>query len=296
MSPKINPNSSVPLNLVYQGHGFHLVNPSLWPLTGSVSAFMCALGTAMWMHEYVGGGYLLFLGVLSLVLTMIVWWGDVIDESLQGHHTSMVQNGIRMGVVLFIVSEVMFFLAFFWGFFHSALAPTIEIGCGWPPVGIEAFHPFQVPLLNTAILLLSGASITWSHHALVGNALEEATAGLVMTIVLALVFTFVQAYEYIEAPFSISDGAYGTTFYMTTGLHGFHVFIGTVFLIVCLFRHLMGHFTPSHHVGYEAAIWYWHFVDAVWIFLYVFVYVWGNDADGMLIQELTEFNFSKILG
>lgn len=284
-------NDKTTLNAAYQGHGFHLVNPSFWPLLASVSAFCLTLGTSMWMHDYVGGGYFLILGVASLLFTMIVWWGDVIDESLQGCHTSMVQNGIRMGVVLFIVSEVMFFFAFFWGFFHSALAPTVEIGCGWPPLGIEAFHPFQVPLLNTAILLLSGATITWSHQALIANALEEATAGLVMTILLAGVFTVVQVIEYIEAPFTISDGAYGTTFYSTTGLHGLHVFIGTIFLVVCLFRHLLGHFTPTHHVGYEAAIWYWHFVDAVWIFLYVFVYVWGNDADGTILAGLLDMSF-----
>lgn len=277
------------VNLSYQGHPFHTVNPSFWPLLGAMAGFTFTFGMVMWMHDYVGGGFVLFFGVISVLVTMWVWWGDVIDESLQGCHTIAVQNGLRIGIVLFIISEAFFFLAFFWGFFHSALAPTIEIGAEWPPAAWEPFHPFEVPLVNTLILLLSGVTITWSHHALVSNAHEEAMAGLFMTILLAILFTAIQVKEYLEATWTLSCGIYGTMFFSTTGLHGLHVIIGTIFLIVCFFRMKLGHFTSSHHVGYEGAIWYWHFVDAVWLFLWTFVYFWGNDVDGSLHQGIFFF-------
>lgn len=270
-------NLSQPVS-IYQAHPFHLVNPSYWPLLGAVSAFSLTLGCALYFHGYQNSLLVLFTGLFLLFLTMFVWWRDVINEGLQGHHTSYVQTGLKYGMILFIVSEVMFFFAFFWAYFHSSLAPTFDIGCVWPPIGIDVFHPFQIPLLNTAILLLSGVSVTWSHHAMVEGYFEEATAGLIITVILACVFTGFQAFEYIEATFDISDSVYGTTFYMTTGLHGLHVIIGTLFLFVCLLRHYKGHFTSKHHVGFEAAIWYWHFVDVVWLFLYAFVYYWGAMA------------------
>ena len=160
---------------------------------------------------------------------MVVWWRDVIDESLQGHHTSYVQTSLKYGVILFIVTEVMFFFGFFWAFFHAALSPTVEIGCIWPPVGITMFHPFEVPLINTMLLLLSGVAVTWSHHAMVEGYSQEAVMGLIVTVILASIFTVFQGYEYLEATFDISDSVYGTTFYMTTGLHGLHVLIGTIF-------------------------------------------------------------------
>lgn len=230
----------------------------------------------MYMHSYFLGGYVLFIGLLSILYTMFVWWRDIIDESLQGHHTTYVQTGLKYGMILFIISEVMFFFGFFWAFFHSSLSPTLEIGCIWPPKGIAVFHPFEIPLINTMLLLLSGVSITWSHHAMIEGYSEEATIGLVLTIILAVIFTVFQAFEYIEASFDISDSIYGTTFYVTTGLHGLHVIVGTILLTVCLFRHYKGHFTPTHHVGFEASIWYWHFVDVVWLFLYAFIYYWGG--------------------
>lgn len=260
----------------YQAHPFHLVNPSYWPLLGALSAFLTTLGTALYMHNYVGGGFVFLIGLFSVIFTMFVWWRDVINEALQGHHTKAVQTGLKYGVVLFIVSEVMFFFAFFWAFFHSSLSPTLEIGCIWPPKGINVFHPFEVPLINTMLLLLSGVSVTWAHHAMVEGKPSEAAAGLFITVVLASIFTMFQGLEYVEATFDISDSVYGSTFYMTTGLHGLHVLVGTIFLAVCLARHYLGHFTPTHHVGFEAAIWYWHFVDVVWLFLYAFVYYWGG--------------------
>jgi len=269
-------NGSKNLDFFYQSHPYHLVNPSYCPLLGSISGFLLTLGTVLYIHEYLHSAEVFFSGLFLLFFTMFQWWRDVINESIQGHHTLPVQTGLKYGMILFIVSEVMFFFAFFWAFFHSSLAPTMEIGCIWPPKGIDVFHPFEIPLLNTLLLLLSGVSVTWSHDAMIEGYSSEATAGLFITIVLALIFTAFQAYEYIEAPFNISDSVYGTTFYITTGLHGLHVIVGTTLLTVCLFRHLLGHFTPTHHIGFEASIWYWHFVDVVWLFLYVFIYYWGG--------------------
>ena len=187
-----------------------------------------------------------------------------------------VQNGLRYGMILFIVSEIMFFAAFFWAFFHSSLAPTVEIGAIWPPKGIEVLNPWDIPFLNTVILLSSGASVTWAHHAILAGNRKQAITGLFLTVLLATIFTGFQAYEYLEAPFTISDGIYGSTFYMATGFHGFHVIIGTLFLSVCLIRLIKHHFTPGHHFGFEAAAWYWHFVDVVWLFLFVCIYYWGG--------------------
>jgi len=262
-----------------QQHKFHLVDPSPWPLLGSLSALMITIGGVMYMHFYNTGDKVLYVGLLCMIIIMVLWWRDVIREAtFQQHHTGKVQKGLRYGMILFIISEVMFFFAFFWAFFHSSLAPTIEIGCKWPPEGIKAFSPFEVPLLNTLILLLSGATITLAHHALLlgKNGRLMAFYGFVGTIILAVLFTSLQIYEYREAPFSISDGVYGSTFFMATGFHGFHVLIGTTFIIVCLIRFLHYHFTSKNHFGFEAAAWYWHFVDVVWLFLFVSMYFWGS--------------------
>jgi cytochrome c oxidase subunit 3 len=263
---------------ISQKHPFHLVDPSPWPSLASLGALATTLGGVMYMHSFSGGGTLLSLGLTMILYTMFVWWRDVVREATyQGHHTKMVQIGLRYGMVLFIVSEVMFFLAFFWAFFHSSLAPTIEIGAVWPPKGIEALSPWEIPFLNTLILLSSGAAVTWAHHAILAGSREQALYGLLATIFLAVIFTGLQAMEYIEAPFTISDGIYGSTFYLATGFHGLHVIIGTIFLIICCFREYLGHFTAKHHFGFEAAAWYWHFVDVVWLFLFVSIYWWGGN-------------------
>jgi cytochrome c oxidase subunit 3 len=260
-----------------QRHPFHLVDPSPWPLFASLSAFTSTIGGVMYMHGYIGGGNLLSLGLIMICYSMFVWWRDVVREgTYEGHHTSFVQLGLRYGMILFIVSELMFFVAFFWAFFHASLSPTVEIGAVWPPKGIEVLNPWEVPFLNTVILLSSGAAVTWAHHAIVAGARNQAIYGLILTVILAILFTGLQALEYIEAPFTISDGVYGSTFYLATGFHGFHVFIGTVFLSVCLLRLTKFHFTKSHHFGFEAAAWYWHFVDVVWLFLFVAIYWWGG--------------------
>lgn len=231
----------------------------------------------MYMHFYLFGGFLAFGGLIMLVLTLIGWWRDVIRESTDlGYHPRPVQRGLRFGFILFIVSEVMFFIAFFWAFFHSGLSPSVWIGAEWPPVGLAVFSPYGVPLLNTLILLTSGASITWAHKALLGKLYHYAIGGFMVTIYLAIIFILMQLQEYITAPYGISDGVYSSAFYMLTGLHGLHVIIGLIFLIVSFSLLLKKHFSPTHHLAFEFAAWYWHFVDVVWLFLYFSVYCWGN--------------------
>jgi heme/copper-type cytochrome/quinol oxidase subunit 3 len=258
-------------------HPYHLVDVSPWPVVGAFSAFMTAIGAAMSMHSYNFGPSLLMFGFISLLYTMFVWWRDVVREAtFEGHHTSIVQIGLRYGMILFIVSEICFFAAFFWAFFTASLSPNIEIGSVWPPKGIHVFNPWQVPLLNTLILVLSGVTITWSHHAILAGLRKQAIISLALTVFLGLTFTALQVMEYVEATFNISDGIYGSTFFMATGFHGAHVIIGTLFLIVCLVRLIKYHFTAKHHFGFEAAAWYWHFVDVVWLFLFVTIYWWGG--------------------
>nr|AVN67888.1 cytochrome c oxidase subunit 3 [Heterogamodes hebraica] len=256
-------------------HPFHLVNKSPWPLTGALSALIMLTGMIKWFHMY--SQNLLLIGMMIMVLTMIQWWRDITREgTYQGLHTKMVMKGLRWGMILFIVSEVLFFMSFFWAFFHSSLSPTIEIGSTWPPMGINPFNPLQIPLLNTAILLASGVTITWAHHSLLENNHNQTLQGLLMTIILGIYFTLLQAYEYIEASFTIADSIYGSTFFVATGFHGLHVIIGTTFLITCMLRHTTLHFSSNHHFGFEAAAWYWHFVDVVWLFLYMSIYWWGS--------------------
>ncbi len=257
-----------------QGHDYHLVDPSPWPLVGSVAALALALGFIAGMQGY---GYAWMVpGLLLMGYVMFAWWRDVVREAEhEGHHTPVVQLHHRYGMVLFIASEVMFFVAWFWAYFNAAFFPTAEIGGTWPPKGIAVFDPWHLPFMNTLILLLSGTTVTWAHHALVEGNRKGFIQGLTLTVVLGAFFTCVQAYEYHHAAFAFKDGIYASTFYMATGFHGAHVIIGTIFLLVCLLRGLKGHFTPTHHFGFEAAAWYWHFVDVVWLFLFVAIYWWG---------------------
>nr|QHX99580.1 cytochrome c oxidase subunit III [Metrioptera bonneti] len=261
--------------VAHSNHPYHLVNPSPWPLTGAIGAMTTTMGMIKWFHQY--DNSLLFLGLALITLTMIQWWRDITREgTYQGLHTLPVSKGLRWGMILFIVSEVFFFISFFWAFFHSSLSPSVELGSLWPPLGIQPFNPLQIPLLNTTILLASGVTVTWAHHSLMEGNYSQATQSLFFTILLGIYFTILQAYEYIEAPFTISDAVYGSTFFMATGFHGLHVIIGTTFLLICLIRHLMCHFSINHHFGFEAAAWYWHFVDVVWLFLYISIYWWGS--------------------
>uniref|UniRef100_A0AAU6QGJ1 Cytochrome c oxidase subunit 3 n=1 Tax=Aurospio banyulensis TaxID=3050091 RepID=A0AAU6QGJ1_9ANNE len=254
---------------------FHLVEASPWPLLGALGAFCLTTGLAAWFHGY--GTAMLIVGLVLIILVMVQWWRDVIREAtFQGFHTSLVSKGLRWGMVLFIASEVMFFFAFFWAFFHSSLAPTPEIGCTWPPTGITPINPFSIPLLNTAVLLASGVTVTLAHHALIEGSRRNAIHGLILTVILGVYFTVLQAQEYKEAPFTIADSVYGSTFFVTTGFHGLHVLIGSTFLFICLIRTLKHHFSTGHHFGFEAAAWYWHFVDVVWLLLYLCMYWWGS--------------------
>jgi cytochrome c oxidase subunit 3 len=291
-------------------HDYHLVDPSPWPIVGSVAAFLMLIGTVFWMHEgynFFGLGlggtpWVMIVGFVLVLYTMAGWWRDVVKESVvQGHHKPVVKLGFRYGMILFIASEVMFFFAWFWAYFNSAIFPgDVAIGA-WPPEGIVTFDPWHLPFLNTLILLTSGTTVTWAHHAILMGHKRDAVRGLALTVALGVSFTCVQAYEYSHAAFTFGmngldlvplagmgpehsdlgvgignlSAIYGSTFFMATGFHGLHVIIGSIFLIVCLFRAMAGHFTPTRHFGFEAAAWYWHFVDVVWLFLFACIYVWG---------------------
>ena len=270
-------------------HSYHLVNPSPWPLIGASFAFLTAVGLIMSMKGLAIGGLKLGvpcfgIGVIGLFYTLASWWTDVVHEAETGDHSRVVQLSHRYGMLLFIASEVMFFVAWFWAFFDASLftgehiqeARVAFTGGVWPPKGTEVLDPLNLPLLNTLILLTSGATVTWAHHALLHNDRQGLKIGLTLTIVLGLCFTSVQGWEYYHAPFAFSNSIYGATFFMATGFHGAHVIIGTIFLIVCLFRAQLGQFTPQQHLGFEFAAWYWHFVDVVWLFLFACIYVWGS--------------------
>ncbi len=286
-------------------HDYHLVNPSPWPVAGSISAFVSAVGLIIWMKSLgtgtglfgARGPWVLALGMLGILFTMALWWRDVIREANAGDHTPVVQLHLRYGMILFIASEVMFFVAWFWAYFDASLFPgavdtlqnsnqTIGMvernaltGGVWPPKPSEHFHgtfdPWGLPMVNTLVLLLSGTTVTWAHHALLENDRRGLVRGLALTVVLGILFTVCQAYEYGHAAFNYSGHVYGATFFMATGFHGAHVIIGTLFLLVCLLRAMNGAFTPKQHFGFEAAAWYWHFVDVVWLFLFTCIYVIG---------------------
>nr|ALO70744.1 cytochrome c oxidase subunit 3 [Neobisnius villosulus] len=259
----------------HKNHPYHLVDVSPWPLLGALGAMITMIGLIKWFHFF--NNNLFMLGSLITTLVMYQWWRDVVREgTFQGLHTFQVTMGLRWGMILFITSEVFFFISFFWSFFHSSLAPTIELGMIWPPKGIETFDPMQIPLLNTLILLTSGLTVTWAHHSLMENNFNQTTQSLTLTVILGIYFSILQGLEYMEAPFTISDTVYGSSFFMATGFHGLHVIIGTTFLLICLIRHLNNHFSCIHHFGFEAAAWYWHFVDVVWLFLYISIYWWGS--------------------
>ncbi len=261
----------------FQDHPFHLVSPSPWPLFTSVGLFILTVSTALSMHNFYNLYYVVYIGLFLVISSMSFWFRDIISEStFLGDHTLVVQRGLNIGVVLFIVSEALFFMAIFWAFFHSALTPTVELGAQWPPIGIEPVNPFELPLLNTVILLSSGATITYAHHSLILGKRAGSLYGSIATILLAVFFTGFQAIEYSVSSFTISDGVFGTCFFFGTGFHGLHVIIGTIFLTTALWRIFAYHFTENHHLGFESGILYWHFVDVVWLFLYVAMYYWGS--------------------
>nr|QHD19757.1 cytochrome c oxidase subunit III [Chilocorus bipustulatus] len=258
-----------------KNHPFHLVDYSPWPIIGAFGTFSLMMGIIKWFHLFKINLFL--ISMIIIILIMFQWWRDITREStFQGNHTIMVSIGLRWGMILFITSEVFFFLSFFWGFYHSSLSPSIEIGMKWPPLSIIPFNPSEIPLLNTLILLSSGLSITWAHHSLMENNFKQTWQSLLITIILGVYFSILQSIEYLEAPFSIADSTFGSCFFMATGFHGIHVLIGTTFLLICFIRLNLNHFSKIHHFGFEAAAWYWHFVDVVWLFLYISLYWWGS--------------------
>lgn len=270
---------SMPRHL-FQAFPFHLVELSPWPLLTANAVYSLMVGGVLYMHGIAYGSTLLLLGFLSTVFVFILWFRDVTMEGTNlGDHTLEVQKGLSMGFSLFILSEVFFFLTIFWRYFHSSLAPTIELGSQWPPAGITRLNPITVPLLNTILLLSSGRTITFAHHALIKRDRRNAIIGTALTILLAVVFTSLQGLEYAEADFTIRDGIYGSCFFFSTGFHGFHVIIGTLFITVGLYRIIAYHYTADHHLGYESSILYWHLVDIIWLLLYAAVYWWGSDLN-----------------
>ncbi len=282
-----------------KNHDYHILPPSPWPLLGAFSAFVLAAGGIMFMHKHALAVPVFGAGWALIIATFFLWWRDVVRESRRGDHTPVVQLHLRYGMILFIASEVMFFVGWFWAWFDFSLFPaaldvvkdhaagTMTVtnllgqegaatAAQWPPKGIEVIDPFHLPLLNTLILLCSGTTVTYAHHAIIHGDRKGFKTGLWATIILGAIFSAIQVYEYAHAPFNFAGLNYSAAFYMATGFHGFHVFVGTVFLIVCLARAYRGDFTPKRHFGFEAAAWYWHFVDIVWLFLFIAVYVWGG--------------------
>ena len=291
-----------------KNHDYHILPPDIMPFYTSMAALLMAIGGLMYMKDAPGGGWVLIAGTVAVLFGMYSWWAKVIREAHAGDHTPVVQLHFRYGMILFIASEVMFFVGWFWAFFDFSLFPdaisfvdgqveraaegAAAVAGQWPPKGLEVINAFELPLLNTLILLTSGTTVTWAHHALIHNQRggaktglwgllgvgdrDSVLKGLWLTVVLGVIFSAIQAYEYAHAPFPFKGINYGAAFYMSTGFHGFHVLVGTIFLIVCLVRAYRGDFTPRQHFGFEAAAWYWHFVDVVWLFLFVTVYVWGG--------------------
>lgn len=262
---------------IFQAHPFHLVSPSPWPIYCSISLISLTTSGVSTMHNFSNAKYIWMFALISLVYSMSLWFRDITAEGTYlGNHTSAVKKGLNLGVGLFIVSEALFFMAIFWTFFHSALSPTAEVGMFWPPIGIESINAFELPLLNTFILLSSGITVTYSHHSFIQGNRNGALYGLLLTIILAIIFTIFQGVEYSVSSFTISDGTFGSCFYFGTGFHGLHVIIGTAFLGVGFWRILAYHSTDNHHLGFESSILYWHFVDVVWLFLFVSIYYWGS--------------------
>ena len=300
-------------------HDYHLIPPSPWPFLAGCACLIWGLGMVVFFAGLVdgasasgfmkfffsrgldtlqgkdgasGGWILLVAGSIFAAYVMYGWWKDVTAESAAGDHTPVVDIGLRYGMIMFIMQEAMFFVGWFWMFFELGLfhkvrtkwnTDILDDAAGyesWPPPQIETIDPWHLPLTNTIVLLLSGTTVTWAHHALVHGKRKEAKWGLFLTIALGILFTFLQGVEYMEAfahrddsSFWLSTNVYGSAFFLATGFHGLHVLIGTIFLLVCYLRMLKGGFKPEKHFGFEAAAWYWHFVDVVWLFLFAFVYV-----------------------
>lgn len=261
---------------LFQAHPFHMVFPSPWPALSSLSLFNITLTGVLVIQTFINTISFLLLSFICIFTTMCYWFKDIITESTYlGNHTLAVQRGLYIGLALFIISEALFFLAIFWTYFHSSISPTVELGNRWPPARLQPINPFEFPLLNTIILLSSGVSVTYAHHYIIQGNRKNYLLGLLYTILLALLFTVLQGTEYYSSPFTISDGVFGSCFFFGTGFHGFHVIIGTIFLLFSLGLGFFYHLSSTHHLGLEFSIMYWHFVDIVWLILYIVVYFWS---------------------
>nr|YP_010180064.1 cytochrome c oxidase subunit 3 [Saprochaete ingens]QUX32910.1 cytochrome c oxidase subunit 3 [Magnusiomyces ingens]QUX32932.1 cytochrome c oxidase subunit 3 [Saprochaete ingens] len=261
----------------YQLHPFHLVENSPWPILTSFSMFGLAMNTALTSHGYIGNSWWVMLSMINVTYMLFLWFRDIISEGTYlGNHTLAVRNGMNLGFMLFMVSECMFFLGMFWAFGHSALNPTVELGGVWPPLGMEAIGPTELPLLNTMLLLSSGATLTYSHHYLINGNRWHALFGLFITVLLAVMFMMCQYIEYTTASFTMSDGVFGSVFYLGTGFHGFHVLMGMIMLSISYWRMWNYHSTNNHHLGFHTSVLYYHFVDVVWLILFMLVYWWGS--------------------
>ena len=259
-----------------QAHPYHLVDVSPWPILMSLSVYAFAIALVSWLTHFPVNSIHTVLA--SILLIAVLWWRDVLREAKGGYHTVIVQRGILIGFLLFLLSEIMLFFSFIWAYLHSSLSPAIELGSVWPPVGIEAINPWNLPLVGTTLLLASGFVLTLSHHALIRGRKNLTLITLFLTIVLGAGFVYLQYTEYVFSSYTIADSVYGTCFYMLTGLHGLHVIAGVTFLTVCFFRLYVDSFTTEHHLGFLFAIWYWHLVDVVWLIVYLLAYVWGGSS------------------
>jgi len=267
----------MPKEVFMRKHLFHIVQPSPWPILVAISLFFITSGLGFYVHRVNFGGSILIFGLILIVLFTTSWYKDIITEATYlGLHTQVVRSGLKSGFLLFILSEVMLFFGFFWAFFHSALCPSVEFAAIWPPQGIQVILAHQYPLLNTIILLVSGFAVTWVHKGVSSGSMKETIDAFLTTIVLGFTFIILQIYEYNVASFDITDSVYSSTFYMLTGLHGLHVMAGVSFLLICFIRLLRNHFLSNHYLGLVFAIWYWHFVDVIWILLFIVIYCWGN--------------------
>jgi cytochrome c oxidase subunit 3 len=265
------------MNIKRKNHPFHIVDPSPWPFIIGISLLMLTIGIVLGFHGFNTGKEIMIIGIVSVITIMGIWWRDVIIEgTILGNHTERVKEGLNTGMLLFIISEIFFFVSIFWGFFHSSLIPAIQLGSEWPPKGIETLDAWGVPFFNTILLVTSSITVTMGHNNLIVGKEKETIKALIITIILVMIFSVFQIFEYYYCSFTISDSVLGSIFFMGTGFHGIHVIAGTIFVGIGLIRLLKGHYTTQSNCGLEYSIWYLHLVDLVWIILYIAIYIWGG--------------------
>lgn len=254
---------------------YFLLNLRPWPILISFNSFNIIISNIIIINFKIN--YFSITNLIIILLIATLWWRDIIRErTFQGNHNFYIINLIKLRIILFIISEIFLFVSFFWNFLHNSLAPSIELGLNWPPKNIQFFNPLLIPILNTIILLASRFTITLSHFYLINNNKTKTLIFLNLTIILSIYFLFLQIIEYNEATFTFSDSIFGSSFYIATGFHGLHVIIGTLFLSLNLLRIIKLHFSFIHHIRFELAAWYWHFIDIIWLFLYITFYWWNN--------------------